>query len=139
MTPDIRWLLEAFARAAGFEVQLHATYDEALLRLAAQPVSAIIADCINCGYIAPTESDRTRIAQLARNAPTILHGAPLGERRHHCGGAGRRSGGSETDRLQHPAGTTRAGGSTALTLVVLALAAQLPAWLVPDAAVSPLG
>jgi hypothetical protein len=54
---------------------LYATYDEALLRLAAQPVSAIIADCIDCGYIAPTESDRTRIAELARHAPTILHTA----------------------------------------------------------------
>ena len=28
--PDIRWLLEEFAQDAGFEVQMYATYDEAL-------------------------------------------------------------------------------------------------------------
>ena len=75
--PDIRWLLEELAQDAGFEVQMYATYDEALMRLAAQPVDAIIADCIDCGYITPTESDRARLAELSDDleptAPTILH------------------------------------------------------------------
>ena len=73
--PDIRWLLEELAQDAGFEVQMYATYDEALMRLAAQPVNAIIADCIDCGYITPTESDRARLAELAGHAPIILHTA----------------------------------------------------------------
>ena len=113
--PDIRWLLEELAQDAGFEVQMYATYDEALMRLAAQPVNAIIADCIDCGYITPTESDRARLAELAEPcANHLAHGAPLGERRHHCCDTGRRLGGSETDRLQCLAGSTRACLSGAL-------------------------
>jgi DNA-binding response OmpR family regulator len=94
--PDIRWLLEELAQDAGFEVQMYDTYDEAFMRLAAQPVNAIIADCIDCGYITPTESDRARLAELASLAPIILHTArPLGDRRHHCCDTGRRLVGSK--------------------------------------------
>jgi DNA-binding NtrC family response regulator len=71
--PDICWLLEELAQDAGFEVQMYATYDEALMRLATDPVNAIIADCIDCGYITPTESDGARLAELAGHAPIILH------------------------------------------------------------------
>ena len=68
--PDIRWLLESWLKDAGFDLQVYATYDEALMGFsAAQPVNAIIADCIDCGYITPTESDRARLAELASHAP----------------------------------------------------------------------
>src|ERR1700674_344869 len=75
--PDIRWVLEELAQDAGFEVQMYATYDEALMRLAAQPVNAIIADCMDYGYITPTESDRARLGRVGGLcANHLAHRAP---------------------------------------------------------------
>jgi DNA-binding NtrC family response regulator len=90
--PDIRWLLEELADGEGFEVQMYAAYDEALIRLATRPVSAISADRVDCGYKTPTESGRARIAELASDAPAILHTARPWARRQrrwecrHCSG-----------------------------------------------------
>jgi len=72
---DLRWLLEEFARESGFQFHMYATYDEAFTGLLVHPVDAIVADGVGCGFVAPTESDRARIAQLAAQAPTILHTA----------------------------------------------------------------
>lgn len=73
--PDLRWLLEEFARDSGYRFHMYTTYDEAFTGLLAHPVDAIIADCVGCGFLAPSESDRARIAQLAAHAPTVLQTA----------------------------------------------------------------